>query len=53
MSRPDIYRCPVCDKPFDMTDKLADFALAAHEKEHRTVKPVNLLVRENGQWVCK
>jgi DNA-directed RNA polymerase subunit RPC12/RpoP len=48
----DIYRCPVCGKPFNMTDKLADFALAAHEKEHQTMKPERLLVQRNGLWVC-
>lgn len=30
----NIYHCPVCGKPFDMDDKLADFALAAHQKDH-------------------
>lgn len=48
----DVYRCPVCGKPFHMADKLADFALAAHEKEHRTMRPERLLVQRDGLWVC-
>lgn len=39
MSSERIYVCPVCGKPFDMDEKLADFALAAHEKDHQTMKP--------------
>lgn len=48
----NIYRCAVCGKPFDMDDKLSDFALAAHEKEHQTMKPERLLVQRDGLWVC-
>ena len=31
----DTYHCPVCGKPFDLGDKLFDFAIAAHEKDHK------------------
>lgn len=52
MSGKDVYECPVCAKPFHRDDKLSDFALAAHEKEHRTMKPERLLVSGESGWRC-
>lgn len=53
----DTYRCPVCDKPFDMTDRLADFALSAHMKDHAPERnnPANLIrfETEGLMWTCK
>jgi hypothetical protein len=51
------YFCPVCAKPFDRDDKLSDFAIAAHEKDHAPERsnPTNM-IRYDGDslmWVCK
>ncbi len=51
------YFCPVCAKPFDRGDKLSDFALAAHEKDHKPERnnPANMIRYddESLMWVCK
>lgn len=50
------YECPTCHKLFDMSDKLADFALAAHVKDHApySSSPKNLIKEDaDGVWVCK
>lgn len=52
----DIYRCPDCGRPFDLRDKLVDFAIASHEKDHqaRHSTPQSLLSRGvDGVWRCK
>lgn len=53
----DTYLCPVCGKPFDTQDRLSDFAIAAHEKDHRPERnnPANMIrYDESGlTWVCK
>lgn len=51
----DVYRCPVCAKPFDRTDDLFDFAVAAHEKGHAASRndPSNLIaLNGEGTWCC-
>lgn len=57
MSIGGTYLCPVCGKPFDTTDRLFDFAIAAHEKDHRPEKnnPANMIRydEETKLWVCK
>lgn len=57
MSGEGIYLCPVCDKPFDTEDRLFDFALSAHTKEHEPSRnnPANLVRYddESLMWVCK
>lgn len=47
-----MYRCPVCDKPFNLNNELASFAIASHEKEHQAMEPKRLLVQRDGLWVC-
>jgi ribosomal protein L37AE/L43A len=52
-----IYLCPVCGKPFDSTDRLFDWAISAHEKDHAPQRnnPANM-IRHNENalmWVCK
>jgi hypothetical protein len=47
----NIYHCPVCGKPFDMDDKLADFALAAHQKDHGDSPPPRTRPGAEGQAV--
>lgn len=53
----DVYRCPVCGKPFDRLDKLVDFAIAAHEKDHAPGRnsPANMIRYDESSlmWVCK
>lgn len=53
----DTYLCPACGKPFDETDRLFDFAIAAHEKQHAVNRnsPADLIrFEEDGlMWVCK
>lgn len=53
----ETYRCPVCAKPFDTADKLFDFAIAAHAKDHTPQRnnAANLIrFEEDGlMWVCK
>ena len=53
----DTYRCPVCGKPFDLTDRLFDFAISAHEKDHRpeNSNPANMIRYDDGSlmWCCK
>lgn len=54
-NRDSIYRCPVCNKPFDTTDGLFDFAIAAHEKDHQADRnSLRNLIRLNdsGTWQC-
>lgn len=49
--------CPVCGKPFDLDDKLYDFAIAAHEKDHTPGRnnPADLIRYDDDalMWVCK
>lgn len=50
-----MYRCPVCRKPFDTTDDLASFAIAAHEKDHYADRnsPRNLtFLNDSDLWQC-
>lgn len=53
----DTYVCPVCAKPFDLTDRLSDFAISAHEKQHRPENnsPANLIRYDEASlmWCCK
>lgn len=53
----DTYHCPICGKPFDTTDRLFDFAIAAHEKDHTPQRnsPANLIVYKGDSlmWCCK
>lgn len=48
----ELYHCPICKKPFDMGEKLADFALSAHMKDHREMHPENLLEVVAGELQC-
>lgn len=52
----DTYLCPTCGKPFDKTDRLFDFAIAAHEKDHTPQRnnPANMIRwSEDGlMWCC-
>jgi hypothetical protein len=52
----DTYHCPVCGKPFDLGDKLFDFAIAAHEKDHKPENnnPANLIKYDQNSlmWCC-
>lgn len=48
----ELYPCPICKKPFDMRDKLADFALSAHMKDHQEMRPENLLEVKDGELLC-
>lgn len=54
---PDDYFCPVCGKPFDRTDRLFDFAIAAHEKDHAPQRnnPANMIRYDDDSlmYVCK
>lgn len=56
-SESGVYRCPVCNRPFDLTDGLVDFAIASHEKGHAADRngPASMIrYEENGLvWVCK
>lgn len=51
------YLCPVCGKPFDTDDRLFDFAIAAHEKDHTPGRnnPANMIRYDASalMWVCK
>lgn len=53
----DTYPCPVCGKPFDRSDKLFDFAIAAHEKDHAPQRnnPANMILWHDDSlmWCCK
>lgn len=56
MNPPRVYHCPTCGRPFDLDDKLFDFAIASHEKDHAVWRnsPGNLIVfGEDGKWHCK
>lgn len=55
MTTDDVWRCPICGKPFDKRDELVDFAVAAHERGHATMDPGRLLRRETGTglWCCR
>lgn len=53
---PRVYNCPTCGRPFDLDDKLFDFAIASHEKDHTVWRnsPGNLIaLGEGGEWRCK
>lgn len=56
-SESEIYRCPVCEKPFDRKDGLFDFAIAAHEKDHRADRngPSSMIRYDEASemWACK
>jgi hypothetical protein len=51
------HLCPQCGKPFDLDDKLFDFAIAAHEKDHTPGRnsPADLIRYDDDalMWVCK
>ncbi len=51
------YHCPVCGKPFDRGDRLFDFAIASHEKDHSPGRnnPANMIRYDEDSllWVCK
>lgn len=53
----DTYLCPVCGKPFDKDDRLFDFAIAAHEKDHTPGRnnPANMIRYDESalMWACK
>lgn len=57
MSDEGVYTCPVCEKPFDRRDGLFDFAVSAHEKEHRPQNnnAANMIRYDDASlmWVCK
>lgn len=57
MSGDDTYFCPVCAKPFDKSDRLFDFAIAAHEKDHAPQRnnPANMILWHDDSlmWCCK
>lgn len=52
----DTYLCPTCGKPFDKTDRLFDFAIAAHEKDHTPQRnnPANMIRwnEDSLMWCC-
>jgi hypothetical protein len=52
-----IYLCPACGKPFDTTDRLANFAISSHEKDHAPgLNHPASSIRYDGRsrmWVCK
>ena len=56
MNDEDTYLCPTCGKPFDKGDRLFDFAIAAHEKDHTPQRnnPANMIRwNEDGlMWCC-
>lgn len=56
MSTDDTYLCPTCGKPFDKSDRLFDFAIAAHEKGHtpQRNKPANMIRwnEDSLMWCC-
>jgi hypothetical protein len=53
---PDLHRCRICNKPFNMTDRLADFALSAHMRGHEAgnTSPENMIRLDlgTGMWCC-
>jgi ribosomal protein L37AE/L43A len=57
VSADDTYFCPDCAKPFDTADRLFDFALAAHVKQHEPSRnnPANLIKYNDDtlMWCCK
>jgi hypothetical protein len=50
------YNCPVCNKPFDPLDKLFDFAITSHEKEHDPSRntPASMIRYDETSlvWIC-
>jgi hypothetical protein len=55
MAEDAVYRCPICNKPFDTADDLASFAIAAHEKDHHADRnsPRSLIrLDDSDVWRC-